>query len=132
MKNEYLFVYGMLRRTVNKDMHQVLIQHADYVSEAVYQGKLYKVSYYPGAVPSDDPADVVHGEVYQLKDPDTVLPKLDQYEGCGPGIQEPTEYKRIKIHVRIDPDQTVEAWMYRYNRPVDHLALIISGDFSKL
>ena len=43
---------------------------------------------------SDDPADIVFGELYRLRDRDALLGEFDMYEACGDGFPEPTEYLR--------------------------------------
>ncbi len=110
-------------------MHQLLAKHAEFVSDAAYQGKLYKVDYYPGAVPSDDPNDAVQGEVYLLHQADVALPLLDQYEEFGPDFPEPNEYIRLKQTVALKNGRTVTAWVYLYNHPIENLELIKSANF---
>jgi len=129
MKHESLFVYGTLRRDTNSDMFHLLARYANFIGYATYQGKLYKVDYYPGVVPSDNPSDIVQGEVYRLLDPSLVLLHLDVYEECGPGFPKPTEYIRKIQHVRLRSGETIQAWVYIYNRPTDNLELVPSGDF---
>ena len=129
MTQEYLFVYGTLRRSANSEMHQLLTRHADFVAEATCQGRLYKIDYYPGVVPSDDPAHRVKGEVYALHAPATVLPALDAYEECGPGFAEPTEYVREKQEVVLSTGRKLIAWVYVYKRSTQGIAAIDSGDF---
>lgn len=129
MRNVFLFVYGTLRRDPDSEMHHFLARHADFVGEATYQGKLYKIGDYPGAVPSEDRSDLVLGEVYRLRDCDLLLGRLDRYEGCGPGFPAPTEYIRKIQPVRLHCDETIPAWVYLYNRPTDNLERVESGDF---
>jgi gamma-glutamylcyclotransferase (GGCT)/AIG2-like uncharacterized protein YtfP len=123
--NEYIFVYGTLRRDTNSEMHRLLVQYAEFVSDATYRGKLYQIDYYPGAVPSDNPDDVVQGEVYLLHQADIVLPLLDRYEECGPDFPEPNEYNRQKQSVLLKDGRTVTAWVYIYNHPTEGLEPIM-------
>jgi len=123
--DEYIFVYGTLRRDANSEMHRLLAKHAEFIKNATYQGKLYKIDYYPGAVPSDDPHDAVQGEVYLLHQADIVLPLLDRYEECGPAFPEPNEYSRKKQTVLLKNGRTVTAWVYLYNHPTEGLELIV-------
>ena len=58
-------------------MHRLLTRHCDLIGDANYQGRLYWIGYYPGVVPSDDPADVVRGEVYRLRNANLVLRRTD-------------------------------------------------------
>lgn len=129
MTPNYLFVYGTLRRDANSKMHQLLAQYAEFVDDATYQGKLYKVDYYPGAVPSDNPNDVVQGEVYLFHQADVVLPLLDQYEEFGPEFPQPNEYIRLKQSVALKNGRPVTAWVYLYNHPIESLELIKSANF---
>jgi len=128
-EKEYLFVYGTLRRDTGNGMHQLLAQHATFVGSGNYQGLLYGIDYYPGAVPSDDPHDHVFGDIYCLTEPDRVLVELDRYEECGLGFSEPAEYIRIRQEIRLQCGDTLSAWVYVYNRPTDHLPLLSSGNF---
>lgn len=129
MKDEFLFVYGTLRRDRGGEMYHMLARYSDFVGEATYQGRLYKVTYYPGVVPSNDPAELVQGEVYRLHNPDLVLARLDEYEECGPDFKEPTEYIRLSQEIQLRTGETVSAWVYVYNRPTDGLELFPVGDF---
>jgi len=129
MNEELLFVYGTLRQDTQSEMYQLLAKYADFVTEGTYQGRLYLVDYYPGVVPSDDPAEQVHGEVYALREADVVLKQLDQYEECGPGFPEPTEYVRRHETITLLDGTVCNAWIYVYNHPTENLVLIPSGDF---
>ena len=59
------------------------------IGAATIQGRLYRVSWYPGVVDSADPGQRVHGEVYALADPVKALAWLDAYEGIVPGTRRP-------------------------------------------
>lgn len=129
MFESHLFVYGTLRQGGDNPMHDFLARESDFIAHATWQGRLYRVDFYPGAVPSDDPAARVHGEVYRLRRPMFALADLDRYEACGPGFAAPTEYLRELHPVRLRDGREVLAWVYVYNRPVEGLELITSGDF---
>ena len=128
-KTQLLFVYGTLRRHAGSEMYRLLARYADLVAEGTYRGRLYKVGDYPGAVPSEDPSERVKGEVWFLREPDSVLPELDRYEGCGPGFPEPTEYVGRRQEIVLADGTTCIACVYIYNRPTDDLVRISSGDF---
>jgi gamma-glutamylcyclotransferase (GGCT)/AIG2-like uncharacterized protein YtfP len=129
MGNDYLFVYGTLRRDSRSEMHQFLADHADFLDEGVFAGRLYMVNQYPGAVPSDQAAENVRGEVYRLSDPSIVFPRLDTYEECGSGFTAPAEYVRQLGTVSLRSGRKVEAWIYIYNRATEGLCRIETGDF---
>lgn len=126
---EYLFVYGTLRQNANQPMQQHLTAHARFVAMAHYKARLYQVSYYPGAVPSSRAADQVLGELYQLLQPEQLLPLLDNYEECGEGFTQPQEYRRELQQVTLESGDSVAAWVYVYNRNTEGLKQIESGDF---
>jgi gamma-glutamylcyclotransferase (GGCT)/AIG2-like uncharacterized protein YtfP len=84
--------------------------------------------FYPGLVLSDDPNDVVFGELFRLRAPEELLCELDRYESCGEGFAQPTEYIRQMLPVTLN-DNTAEAWTYLYNWPVTLLPRIASGRF---
>jgi gamma-glutamylcyclotransferase (GGCT)/AIG2-like uncharacterized protein YtfP len=87
------------------------------------------VKHYPGLVLSDDPGDVVFGELYRLHQPRELLREFDMYEACGEGFAEPTEYIRQMLQVTRDGHRADEAWTYLYNWPVVGLPRIASGRF---
>jgi gamma-glutamylcyclotransferase (GGCT)/AIG2-like uncharacterized protein YtfP len=127
--SDYLFVYGTLRQGVGHPMNQQLVAHARFVSMARYQARLYQLSYYPAAVPSASADDQVVGELYQLLQPELLLPVLDQYEECGEGFAKPHEYWRELQQVTLENGTSVSAWVYIYNRDTSALQQIQSGDF---
>jgi gamma-glutamylcyclotransferase (GGCT)/AIG2-like uncharacterized protein YtfP len=128
MISDRLFVYGTLMRGFDHPMAQLLSRSADFIGEAHCRGRLYLVKHYPGLVLSDDPDEVVFGELYRLRSPCELLRELDMYEACGEGFAEPTEYVRRMLPVTSD-DGAAEAWTYIYNWPVTRLPRIASGRF---
>jgi gamma-glutamylcyclotransferase (GGCT)/AIG2-like uncharacterized protein YtfP len=125
---DHLFVYGTLMRGFDHPMAKLLSRSAEFIGPARCQGRLYLVKHYPGLVLSDDPADVVFGELVRLHAPDTSLVTLDDYEGCGPDIASP-QYLRRLLPVTLGDGTVSEAWTYVYNRPVAKLKRIASGRF---
>ncbi|MGY6554247.1 MAG: gamma-glutamylcyclotransferase family protein [Wenzhouxiangella sp.] len=125
----HLFVYGTLRRDSGSPAHDWLAQRADNLGAAWIQGRLYRIARYPGLVLSDHPAERVVGELYALREPETVLAELDRYEECSPGFPEPTEYVRCQRPVTLQDGKRCSAWVYLYNRSVTERARIVTGDF---
>jgi gamma-glutamylcyclotransferase (GGCT)/AIG2-like uncharacterized protein YtfP len=124
-----LFVYGTLRRGCANPMQRLLTEHSIWMGLAGYQGKLYKIADYPGAVPSNNNEDRIIGELYRLHQPEWLLRQLDDYEECGPGFPQPAEYRRAIASIFTETGGAVSAWIYLYNRPVDESKRIVSGDF---
>lgn len=131
MISEDLFVYGTLRSGAAHRMSRLLAGRARFVDRAVWQGKLYLVRDYPGAVPSDDPLDRVHGEVYRLLEPQRLLAELDRYEGCSPAFPAAAEYERRRDAVRLAGGGRREVWIYIFRHAVEGLPLLKTGDFLK-
>jgi gamma-glutamylcyclotransferase (GGCT)/AIG2-like uncharacterized protein YtfP len=129
MISDRLFVYGTLMRGFDHAMARLLSANAEFLGEATCHGRLYLVQHYPGLVLSDDPADIVFGELYRLHEPDALLREFDMYEACGEGFAEPTEYVRQMLPVTRGDGSAGESWTYIYNWPVTNLPRIASGRF---
>ena len=129
MISDRLFVYGTLMRGFDHPMARLLSANAAFLGEATCRGRLYLVKHYPGLVLSDDPADIVFGELYRLHEPDALLREFDMYEACGEGFAEPTEYVRQMLPVTRGDGSAGESWTYIYNWPVTNLPRIASGRF---
>ena len=67
MISDRLFVYGTLMRGFDHPMAQLLSRSADYLGPATCRGRLYLIKHYPGLLLSDEPSDIVFGEVYRLR-----------------------------------------------------------------
>ena len=129
MTSDHLFVYGTLMRGFDHPMAQLLSRSADFVGEAHCRGRLHLIKHYPGLVLTGDPADIVFGELYRLRQPAELLREFDMYEACGEGFAEPTEYVRRMLSVMLGNGAASEAWTYIYNWPVTGLPRIASGRF---
>lgn len=128
---DYIFVYGTLRKNSKNQFFNILAQYAEYTGEGIFMGKLYNIGEYPGAVPSNNPHDVVKGEVYALHDSDRVLNILDEYEGCGRNDPSPAEFRRRRVSISLKNGRRISAWIYIYNHPTKELKVISSGDYMK-
>lgn len=129
MISDRLFVYGTLMRGYDHPMAKLLAANADFLGQATCRGRLYLVRHYPGLLTSDDPADIVHGELFRLRERDALLREFDMYEACGEGFAEPTEYVRRMLSVTHADGTASEAWTYLYNWPVAKLPRVVSGRF---
>ena len=129
MISSNLFVYGTLMRGYVHPMARLLSANADFLGEATCRGRLYMVKHYPGLTLSDDAHDIVHGELYRLREVEAMLREFDMYEACGEGFPEPTQYLRKMLPVALADGGVSDAWTYIYNWPVEKLARIESGRF---
>ena len=129
MAGEFIFVYGTLRKESSSSMSQVLGSHCDFYSPGNMQGKMYEVLGYPGVIESDNPEDVVYGDVYKIKTPEILLPIIDEYEECTDSFTQPHEYIRKKMPVSLPEGRSISAWIYIYNHDVAGFKRIKSGDY---
>lgn len=123
---EYLFVYGTLLRSFHNAMTKLLGQHSQYVGKAYTYGYLYDVGHYPAFVP-DATQQQVMGELYQISSPtEQLLSLLDDYEDT------PHLYSRQLLTVHPLPpldSSPVKAWVYCYEKDIQQLTPILSGDY---
>jgi gamma-glutamylcyclotransferase (GGCT)/AIG2-like uncharacterized protein YtfP len=125
--NPHLFVYGSLMSSAGHPMGGRLRREARLVGEATIQGRLYKVSWYPGVVASREPGERVHGEVYALDNPGRALAWLDAYEGLVPGNRDENEYERAERQARLASGEEITAWVYLYRKDVAGLSALPGG-----
>lgn len=127
---QYLFVYGSLRKNRAGRTHPFLANRSRFIGNASIPGKLYRVRNYPGAVPDAiDSRNRVSGEVYQLLQPEKLLPILDDYEECTPRFPPPHEYQRVLNTVTLADNRELNCWVYLYRKPTIRLQRIESGDY---
>ncbi len=128
--DEYLFVYGTLRRDCGNDLHRLIARNSDYVGMATFQGQMYQLEEYPGIVASENPNDHVVGELYLLSNTIKLLNVLDEYEEFDSENINNSLFVRTKVQVQVK-GEPIETYAYLYNRPVDPKNRIVSGDFLK-
>lgn len=127
---EYLFVYGTLRRDCGNDLHRLIARNSDYIGMATFQGQMYQVADYPGIVASESTLDQVVGELYLLSKTIKLLNVLDEYEEFDAEDLTASLFVRNKVDVNLK-GKLINSYAYLYNRPVDSLKRIVSGDFLK-
>ena len=118
----YVFVYGSLRKPLYN--YKRFLSKCEHITTARISGfKLYELcSSYPGAVYTDSEDDVLTVEAFSVSR--SKLRELDALEG------HPTFYKRIKISVDLDEDQTIKGWIYCIpEKSVESCPVIESGDW---
>lgn len=124
-----LFVYGTLMQGFGSPLTREFVQGAELLGPASVCGKLYRIDWYPGAVPGTAKSDVVHGELYRIHHK-LLWQVLDNYEGVGKGHELPCEYVREVIRLNDTPSPDFcKAWIYWYNWSVPLECEIMSGKF---
>ncbi|HLJ44920.1 MAG TPA: gamma-glutamylcyclotransferase family protein [Bryobacteraceae bacterium] len=116
-----LFVYGTLKSGCSNQYADLLHSSSDFMGRASIAGRLYRIAEYPGAVLSDNPADRVHGEVFQMHDSDALLEALDAYEG--------STYERVWCPIEMEDGEQATAWVYTFRESIEGKPRIKSGDF---
>jgi gamma-glutamylcyclotransferase (GGCT)/AIG2-like uncharacterized protein YtfP len=124
-----LFVYGTLRPGAGHAPAEFLSAHARSLGPARCPGRLYDLGPYPGMVGPCGEGEWVHGEVYELEQPEKVLPVLDRYEGCDVAGGPNGLYERRLVMVNLNSGTTHTAWAYYYRGTVAEEQRIISGDY---
>lgn len=122
---QYLFVYGTLKR--NGESHGRLRgPDVQFVGPARLKGKLYALrgEEFPGAVVTTAPNRFVKGDLFALRDPQKILPDLDEYEGVEEGL-----FRRQLVNVWAR-GRRIRAWAYLYARPLTDANLIPTGIYS--
>lgn len=128
--SDLLFAYGSLVSALAHPQGERLRREAALLGSATLQGRLYRVSWYPGVVASDQPGERVHGEVYRLTTPEQTMPWLDEYEGIVPGATSAApsdDYARRLCDVVLASGDTVRAWVYLYRRSTADLERVADG-----
>lgn len=128
VKQEYLFVYGTLLSALNHPVHNAMIKYCQFYADAYLPGYLYAVDGYPGAIYIACATARIAGELYRIQRHSALFALLDQYEECSGRHLPPHEYIRRPCPIYAG-EETISAWAYLYNRPVDRLPVITSGDF---
>jgi gamma-glutamylcyclotransferase (GGCT)/AIG2-like uncharacterized protein YtfP len=109
-----LFVYGSLRSEFDNAHARLLREEADFMGRATVRGSLFRNGIFPGY--RNEPDGIVQGELWKLREPESTLAALDEYEG--------DVYSRISATTNLG-----EAWIYLYNGVVKQEERILSGDF---
>ncbi len=127
MKPVYLFTYGTLMSGFNNSMALYLRKNAQLIAKARFNGLLFDLGSYPGAIYQEDSKHKVFGEVYQLSSNSNVIFEiLDVYEG----INDPdfNLYERKVIPVNVN--NTVYNNFVYLLRETPKASLINGGDYN--
>ncbi|MFG6687346.1 gamma-glutamylcyclotransferase [Mariniflexile sp. HNIBRBA6329] len=129
MEPEYLFVYGTLLKDFESDMSKFLERNSEFVGAGYFIGKLFEISWYPGAVLSNDPDDKVYGHIFKIQNPQKTFQVLDDYEGIGDTGEYANEYTRTLIDAYSNENKSIKIWVYIYNNSTENLKQITSGNY---
>lgn len=131
MNSDYLFVYGTLLKDLQHEMSKFLASHAVFIGKGYVYGRLYQISWFPGAIASNISSEKVYGSLFKVNDFRRVFKVLDKYEGVGKNFQKPNLFKRELVSVFFKDGTFYQTWVYFYNLPINDFKYISSGDFLK-
>ena len=125
--SKYLFIYGTLLNAGN-EFGAYLRKHSRVFASGYFNGRLYDMGEYPGAVYNPALSQKVWGDIVLMDNANEVLKLIDQYEGYGPGEQQPYLFIRELVPVATG-DALINCWVYLYNLPLDGFVEIVSGRY---
>ena len=125
----YLFVYGTLLEECKNELSKKLKDQSEFIGNAHFNGKLFNVDWYPGAIYLPNSDYKVYGKVYKIEHFKEIIKQLDDYEGVGNQFESPNQYKREKIKISLANESCIDAWVYIYNWPTDELEFIPHGNY---
>lgn len=126
--NPFLFVYGTLMKGFSNAFAKKLQKNANWRGKASFNGQLFDLGYYPGAIYEPQAITQVHGEVWELNNFSETIIALDRYEGIH--VHNP-EYVRQEVSVRLETGETISAWVYLFCQPTHSFVFIPQGDYRK-
>lgn len=124
---EYLFTYGTLQPGLAPSALASVMQRLRLVGPGSVRGILYDFGHYPGAVLDASAPSSIFGTVYELPEDATVLRQLDEYEEYDPASPEQSQYLRVLHPVALATGETLNCWVYNYNRNPGRAEVIASG-----
>ncbi|MDX1909798.1 MAG: gamma-glutamylcyclotransferase family protein [Bacteroidia bacterium] len=128
MQDCFLFVYGTLLSGAGTQMGEFLQANSQFVAKGWMQGRLYHISYFPGAIYDETSVSKVMGEVYLIRQTERVLSLLDRYEGMSAVNGDIQLFVRMLVPVETEAGRLM-SYTYLYNQPTDRLTLIPDGDY---
>ena len=124
---DLVFFYGTLMAGFDRRRRAGIDDKLTYVGRGAIHAALFDVGLYPAAVPA--PEALVWGEVYAMRDRDTVLAALDEIEGYRVDDPDRSLYLRQETDVRLPDGTFAKASVYFYNAPLGRAPRIASGDY---
>jgi gamma-glutamylcyclotransferase (GGCT)/AIG2-like uncharacterized protein YtfP len=128
---QYLFAYGTLQPDLAPPEIAPLAAQLRPMGEGSVRGALYDLGGYPGAVPDPMAEGRIAGTVMELPEDETVLRRLDAYEGFDPQAPEESEFVRVRQTVELTSGGTLECWIYVYNGETEIADVIEGGKWGK-
>ena len=125
--SDLVFFYGTLMAGFDRRRQAGIDDKLTYKGRGSIKAALFDLGLYPAAVPAPDRQ--VWGEIYEVTEPETVLPALDVIEGFSPAQPDTSLYLRARADVILQDGSGAQAWVYFYNAPLGKARRIPSGDY---
>ena len=125
--SDYLFTYGTLQPGLAPFALAPIMRRLRLIGEGWVSGILYDFVHYPGAVLDEASTAKIFGTVYALPDDPEVLRPLDEYEEYDPSSPDTSQYLRVLRPVILAGGETLQCWVYHYNRNPGRAEIIASG-----
>jgi len=123
---KYVFVYGTLLPGLAPPIIADVVNTLRIASDATIPGRLYDLGDYPGCIHDPNCNSLIHGKLLELPDP-TVLDRLDWYECYAAHDATGSLFLRTICHATTTEGQSVQAWLYVYNRDLSKAKRIENG-----
>jgi len=120
----FLFVYGTLLPGHAPASMRAVCERLKLIGAATISGRLYDLGAYPAVVAAN--AGCVRGEIVEI-DCDDTWRAIDRYEGCPRPGQDDGLFRRVQTTATLDSGESVECWIYVYNRDLSSARLIECG-----
>jgi gamma-glutamylcyclotransferase (GGCT)/AIG2-like uncharacterized protein YtfP len=116
-----LFVYGSLRMGEENEMARLLHGRSRYLGPGTITARMYAIDWYCGAAASSDPADVVHGDLFELHAASAgeLMAALDAYEG--------NDFELREVDAALDAETSLRAHAYLFAASVAGLTCVPHG-----
>lgn len=124
---DLVFFYGTLMAGFARRQRAGIDAKLTFRGHGTMRAALFDLGLYPAAVP--DPDGEVRGEVYEMSEPEAILPALDDIEGFRPGQPDQSLYTRELTEVTLADGTRAVASVYFYNAPLGQAPRIASGDY---
>lgn len=102
-----IFVYGSLKKGF---YNHSLIEPFEKIADGTINGKMYSLGAFPAIVLTNDPNELIHGEVYDVN---TVsgLRRLDCLEGYDPNSED-NFYDRVPVDCETTTGEIIKVHVY--------------------
>lgn len=128
---EYLFTYGTLLPGHAPAAMTSVANRLRSIGEGCVQGILYNFGPYPGAILDADSDRTIFGTIYELPADSALLTQIDEYEDCYPDAPALSQYLRLQHPVALASGETLDCWIYVYNRSVRSARIVESGRWER-